>query len=206
MPPAMSAPAATAISTVGIKKFRRRLSSEVCRHASNGPIPVRNTRNNPIGMLTRLKKGGPTVTLLPVTHSDNTGNSVPQSTAKHETSSTRLLHRKLDSRDTSESSRCSLRSVSRLRRNTYTHVAKQIEMNHTNHVPMPDCANAWTKITTPARVRNVPKIASRNVVKMSHMFHIFIMPRFSCIITECRNAVIVSHGSREAFSTGSHPQ
>ncbi len=73
-------------------------------------------------------------------------------------------------------------------------------------MPMPDCAKACTELTTPERVRNVPKMASRNVVKMSHMFHIFIMPRFSCIMTECRNAVMVSHGSREAFSTGSHPQ
>src|SRR5512144_507688 len=73
-------------------------------------------------------------------------------------------------------------------------------------MPMPDCAKACTELTTPERVRNVPKIASRNVVKMSHMFHIFIMPRFSCIITECRKAVAVSQGRSDAFSTGSHPQ
>src|SRR5579871_3302082 len=71
---------------------------------------------------------------------------------------------------------------------------------------MLDCAKACTELTTPDRVRNVPKMASRNVVKISHMFHIFIMPRFSCIITECRKAVMVSHGRSEAFSTGSHPQ
>src|SRR5271157_6467254 len=206
MPPAISATAATTASTVGIRKFRRRLSSDVCRHASSGPTPVRNNRNNPIGTFTRLKNGGPTVTLLPVTHSERTGNSVPHSTAKHATSSTRLLNRKLDSRDTSESSRCSLFSVSRFRTKKNTHVANEIARNHTNQMPMPDCANACTELTTPERVRKVPKIASRNVVKMSHIFHIFIMPRFSCMITECRNAVMVSHGSREAFSTGSHPQ
>ena len=32
------------------------------------------------------------------------------------------------------------------------------------------------------------------------------MPRRSCTITECRNAVAVNHGSRPAFSTGSQPQ
>src|SRR6516164_6534996 len=202
----MRTTAAMTISTVGTRKLRRRLSSDVRRHASNGPTPVRNTRNNPIGTFTLLKNGGPTVTLLPVTHSESTGNSVPHNTAKHDTSSTRLLNRKLDSRDTSESRRCSLRRVSRLRTKKYTHVANEIARNHTNHVPMPDCAKACTELTTPERVKNVPKIASRNVVKISHMFHIFIMPRFSCIITEWRNAVIVSHGSREAFSTGSHPQ
>src|SRR6516225_7199710 len=199
MPPTINAIAATTISAVGIRKFRRKLSSDVCRHASSGPTPVSSTRNRPIGTFTRLKNGGPTVTLLPVTHSDSTGNSVPHSTAKHDTSSTRLLNKKLDSRDTSESSRCSLFNVSRLRAKKNTHVANEIARNQTNQMPMPDCANACTELTTPLRVRNVPKIASRNVVKMSHMFHIFIMPRFSCIITECRNAVMVNHGSREAF-------
>ena len=43
-------------------------------------------------------------------------------------------------------------------------------------------------------------------MKTSHTFHTRIMPRFSCIITECRNAVPVSQGISEAFSTGSQPQ
>src|SRR5580693_1770323 len=169
-------------------------------------MPVRNSKNNPMGTFTRLKKGGPTVTLLPVTHSDSTGNRVPHNTAKQATSSTRLLNRKLDSREISDSSRCSLFRVSRLRTKKNTQVANAIARNHTNQSPIPDCANACTELTTPLRVRNVPKMASRNVVKISHMFHIFIMPRFSCIITECRNAVMVSHGSSDAFSTASHPQ
>src|SRR5437868_5380324 len=78
--------------------------------------------------------------------------------------------------------------------------------NTTNHVPIEDCANACTELTTPLRVRNVPKMESRKVAKISHMFHTFSMPRFSCIMTECRNAVPVNHGMREAFSTGSQPQ
>src|SRR5579884_1314229 len=115
MPPMSRATAVKMVNTKGHRKFRRKLSSDVLRHASSGPIPVRKTRKIPIGTFTRLKNGGPTVTLLPVTHSDSTGNNVPHSTAKHDTSSTRLLNRKLDSRDTSDSSLCSLRNVSRLR-------------------------------------------------------------------------------------------
>ncbi len=46
----------------------------------------------------------------------------------------------------------------------------------------------------------------KNVAETSTMFHTFIMPFFSCIMTECRNAVAVIHGSSEAFSTGSQPQ
>ena len=35
-------------------------------------------------------------------------------------------------------------------------------------------------------------------------FQTFSIPRFSWIITECRNAVAASHGMSAAFSTGSH--
>src|SRR5437016_14420902 len=75
----------------------------------------------------------------------------------------------------------------------------------TNQLLVLDCANACTELTTPLRVMKVPRMHSRNVVNTSHTFHTFIIPRFSCIITECRNAVPVSHGSKEEFSTGSHP-
>src|SRR5712675_1028127 len=78
--------------------------------------------------------------------------------------------------------------------------------NPLNQLPILDCANECTELTMPERVNMVPKIESMKVVKISQTFHTFIMPRFSCIITECRNAVVESHGSREAFSTGSQPQ
>ena len=40
----------------------------------------------------------------------------------------------------------------------------------------------------------------------SETFQTRSMPFFSCTITECRNAVPVSHGIKAAFSTGSQPQ
>src|SRR5882757_7538595 len=79
-------------------------------------------------------------------------------------------------------------------------------MKTRNHEPIDDWAKACTELITPERVRNVPSIESRKVAKMSAMFQTFSMPRFSCIMTECRNAVPVSHGITDAFSTGSHPQ
>ena len=79
-------------------------------------------------------------------------------------------------------------------------------MKPRNHGPIFDCAKACTELTTPLRVRKVPKIVRRNVVKTSHTFHTRIIPRFSCIITECRKAVPVSQGMSDAFSTGSHIQ
>ena len=58
----------------------------------------------------------------------------------------------------------------------------------------------------PLRVMKVPKMASRKVVTTSTTFHFRSIPRFSWIMIECRNAVPVSHGSSDAFSTGSHAQ
>src|SRR6202034_1265499 len=104
---------ATTPPSNGHAKFRFRASKEVFRHASKGPTPVSNKRNSAMGIFTLLKKGGPTLILLPTTHSESTGKSVPHRTAKHAANKIRLLNRKLDSRDTRESSWLSLRRSSR---------------------------------------------------------------------------------------------
>ena len=77
-------------------------------------------------------------------------------------------------------------------------------MNARNHGPIELCVNEWIELTTPERVRNVPKSASENARMTSSTFQTFSIPRFSWIITECRNAVAASHGMSAAFSTGSH--
>src|SRR5208282_624306 len=125
---------------------------------------------------------------------------------KQTTSKRRLLNRKLDSRETSDSSLCSDLRCDRFATRKKLQTARVNPMNTRNHEPIDDCANACTELITPDRVRKVPSIESRKVAKMSAMFQTFNMPRFSCIITECRKAVPVSHGMSEAFSTGSHPQ
>ena len=76
-------------------------------------------------------------------------------------------------------------------------------MKARNHGPMSLCANEWIELTTPERVRNVPNSERQNASATSTMFHTFSMPRFSWIITECRNAVAARKGIRAAFSTGS---
>src|SRR5208283_3838344 len=158
------------------------------------------------GMATRLKKGGPTVTLCPCTNSDRIGKNVPHKMVKQTTSRRRLLNRKLDSRETSDSSLCSLLRCERFAMRAKVQTASVRPMKTRNQVPIDDCAKACTELITPERVRKVPSIESRKVAKISAMFHTFNMPRFSCIMTECRKAVPVSHGISEAFSTGSHPQ
>src|SRR5664279_5075608 len=57
----------------------------------------------------------------------------------------------------------------------------------TKYLPISDRANACTDCTTPERVRNVPRMHRKNVAETSTMFQTFIMPFFSCIITECKN-------------------
>src|ERR1700730_18018910 len=134
------------------------------------------------------------------------GNNVPHSTVKQATSNRRLLNRKLDSREASDSNRCSLRKWERFLTKKNRQTPKIMIRKVRNQSPIEDCAKACTELITPLRVRKVPKMQSMKVTKMSHMFHTFSMPRFSCIITECRKAVPVSQGSSEAFSTGSQPQ
>src|ERR1022692_4232837 len=82
----------------------------------------------------------------------------------------------------------------------------QIARKEKKYLPRGPCAKACTELTSPVRVSEVPKIHRRKVVEISTMFQTFIMPFFSCIMTEWRKAVPLSQGSREAFSTESQPQ
>ena len=78
------------------------------------------------------------------------------------------------------------------------------QMKPRNHPPSGLCVNEWIELTTPDRVRKVPKSARQKASVTSRTFHTLSMPRFSWIITECRNAVAASQGMSAAFSTGSH--
>src|SRR5438445_456847 len=70
IPKAMSRMVAAIEIIAGTAKFRRRLSSEVFRHESNGPSAVSSRSPRKMGMVTRLKNGGPTVTLVPWANSE----------------------------------------------------------------------------------------------------------------------------------------
>ncbi len=77
-------------------------------------------------------------------------------------------------------------------------------MKPRNHGPIELSVNEWIELITPERVRNVPNSERLNARITSSMFQTRSIPRFSWIITECRNAVAASHGISAAFSTGSH--
>src|SRR5579863_10716608 len=97
-PRAMARIKAAHKAITGRMKFFLTLRSEVARQGSSGPIPVRNSRNSPMGMASRLYQGTDIVTLLPTTYSLITGYMVPQRMTKQRISNIQLLKRKLDSR------------------------------------------------------------------------------------------------------------
>src|ERR1035438_1728580 len=108
MPSANNKPETAMPTTPGMVKLRRKLSIEVLRQAKRGPTPVRNSRNSPIGIIRRSNQGLSRLIFSLVKASEITGKSVPQRTAKQLDNSTRLLNRKLDSRETTLSSSDSL--------------------------------------------------------------------------------------------------
>ena len=80
-------------NNIGTVKLFFRFCFEVFLQANNGPTPVKKRRNKPIGIVTWLKKGAPTVILVPWTASVITGNIVPQNTAKQSVTKITLLKR-----------------------------------------------------------------------------------------------------------------
>ena len=111
-----------------------------------------------------------------------------------------------DSRETAEPKLPAAPSFGRRHTISPADTSTTSPVNPSRSGPIVDSANAWTDDTTPDRVRNVPKIDNANVAGSSVTFHVFITPRFSWTVAECRKIVAVSHGRRLAFSTGSHAQ
>ncbi len=169
-------------------------------------MPVRASSSRPSGTLTLLKNGGPTEILVPRTASDRIGKRVPHRTEKAMPTKSRLLKRKAASRLTMLSRATSASSLSQ---RVYSSVKDRMpaaSRKPRKKYPTLDWVKLCTLAMMPLRVMKVPKMLSRNDPMIRVMFQRLSMPRFSWIITECRNADIVSHGSRLAFSTGSQAQ
>ena len=95
--------APTSAEPTGHANARHRLRGVARRQAITGPMPIRKSSAMPSGAFTRLKNGGPTVIFTPRTHSEMTGNTVPQNTAKAMPTRTRLLNRNAASREKNDS-------------------------------------------------------------------------------------------------------
>ena len=198
-------PSASA-AAAGSRKLRRALAAVALRHAITGPIPLSSTSVIASGTVYLSNHGGPSARRVPVSASAMSGQNVPQKTTNAIATRTRLLSRKIASRDSSESRRFSERRASRRQTTSPIDPAIMIPMRITNGTPSVDAPKAWIESRIPERTRNVPRIASVPVASTSDTFQIFSIPRFSWIMIEWMNAVPVSHGSSDAFSTGSQAQ
>ena len=91
----------------GIMKLRRMRPQRSRAPGQQRAEAGQEQQERPIGIFTLVEERRADGDLIPCTHSESTGNSVPHSTVKQAASSIRLLNRKLDSRETSDSSLCS---------------------------------------------------------------------------------------------------
>ncbi len=64
-------------------------------------------------------------------------------------------------------------------------------------------AKACTEVMMPERTRKVPSSEKPKARMESRMVQAFSESRFSTTSAECSRAVPISHGMKEAFSTGS---
>ena len=138
--------------------------------------------------------------------SEINGKNVPQKITTASPTSSRLLIRKTDSRDASDSIRRSERRSSRRETISTAEPTITTAIRPSSQGPTVDAPKAWIDSRIPERTRKVPSRASVNVATISDTFQTFSIPRFSWTMTECRKAVPTSHGISEAFSTASQPQ
>ena len=176
------------------------------RHGSTGPTPISMTITSSMGPLTRSKKGLPTVTTVSLAASEKIGKIVPQSVTNATVRNSTFWARKALSRDSIDSRRPLLLSVSDFQMNSAVEAISVTAMNIRNSQPIDDCANEWTDGTGPPRLMNMPSWAMVKATMIIIMFHILNMPRRFWTMIECTNAVIASQGMRAEFSTGSQAQ
>ncbi len=141
-----------------------------------------------------------------MTASAISGKNVPQKITATRPTRSRLLTRKTDSRESSESIRRSERRSSRRLMISAVEPIRTTAIRPSSGPPTVEAPKAWIDSSTPERTRNVPSSASENVPTISETFQTLSIPRRSWTMIECRNAVPASHGISAAFSTGSQPQ
>jgi hypothetical protein len=64
-------------------------------------------------------------------------------------------------------------------------------------------AKAWTEVSRPERTMKVPMRLKEKVRIAKRIVQTFRASRFSTTMAECSNAVPISQGMKETFSTGS---
>src|SRR3990167_4139880 len=133
----------------------------------------------------------------------NSGYSVPSKTDAQATTSSTLPVSIRDSRDinANDPPRATLgaRQANKMRDEPTTR-------NNNTRMKMPrrgSVAKACTEVSTPERTRKVPSSDSEKAPMASNTVQLLNVPRFSVTASECSKAVPISHGIKDAFSTGS---
>ncbi len=167
---------------------------------------MKSTSTIASGAVSRSNQGDPSDDRSPVIASEISGKKVPQKITAASPTRSRLLIRKTDSRDASDSIRRSERRSPRRETISAAEPITTTAISPSSGPPTVEAPKAWIDSRMPERTRKVPSSASVNVVTISDTFQTFSIPRRSWTMTECRNAVPTSHGISEAFSTASQPQ
>src|SRR5690554_1063035 len=145
-------------------------------HGVTGPMPTRSRSRNERGTESRLKKGPLTPTRVPVTASRMIGNIVPIRTTKAKTVRSRLLARKVPSRETmfstrgAEASRCP-RCANRVKEPTRTRTRKPSSVG-----PMALCVKEWTEAMVPDRVMKVARMVRAKAEMTRTKFQAWSIP------------------------------
>ncbi len=128
------------------------------------------------------------------------------STVNISVTSSRLLSRKAPSRATMASSAGSETRVSMRSASSTTTAISATPRKPRKSGPIGLWVNECTELTTPERVRKVPRMVSRKVTRTRITVQALSVPRRCCTTAECSAAIAVSQGRKEAFSTGSQAQ
>ncbi len=131
---------------------------------------------------------------------------VPRSTANASARKRTFTPRNAPSRLTAASSSERSRTWSQRRATSVRLARATITKKARKYGPTGPSPKACTEEITPERMRNVPRSVSENVSTIRSRFQALSMRRRSCTWTLWMNAVAVSHGMMETFSTGSHAQ
>src|SRR3954453_10804545 len=158
---ATSATSAANVNASGATTTRLSPDSVTRRQANMGPMPDSSTSTSASGTVSRSNQGGPTLAFSPVSASEISGKKVPHMITRARPTRTRLLSRKNDSRESSESSRASERRSGRRDSTSATEKATTIPMNTRNWVPIVEAPKAWIESRMPERTRKVPINANK---------------------------------------------
>ena len=174
--------------------------------ASSGPNGITHISATNSGPNVMLKNGAPTEILAPVSPSRANGYSVPTNTVRQAVVRKRLLNTSAPSREIGANRPPCLSIGPRQANNARLPPMNSTRMIRMNTPRVGSLAKECTEVSTPERTRKVPISDSEKVRIASRIVHIFNELRFSITTAECNNAVPVSHGMKEAFSTGSQNQ